>query len=794
MSKQPNQYSKRSSILAADSSETVQPQWKPNPGPQFKFLQTVANADFYEIFYGGARGGGKRLSDDEQILTNSGWKLVREVSYNDSLVSIDGSYTKIMGIFHSFSKNMYKIVFDDGAETKCDGDHLWSIKTGNHGKRDGWIVRSTEDIKKMKDSVYIPTLLGYAPGKTWEGPDPYILGLILGDGTLTGKHTTVYSADDEIIDYLRLNGWNVYNYGRTVSMCQLVGGDESFRSILGRCIGSNKAVPTSLMDSDAYSRLALLQGLMDSDGSIDKEGRCTFSSISENLAKSVQFLCRSLGGKATVSIKRKISQKGGQDWYYCVRLTHGGKFNPFRLSRKALRVVSNQKGCLRTIISITKIENSPATCFQVEHPSNLYVIRDFVVTHNTDAGIMSLLYYKDHPLYRALVIRKNADDLKDWSDRAERWYCTQGAVKVGNPPEFTFTKGGKIRTGHLKDENAFSKYQGHEYHRILVEELPQIPKEENYLKLASSCRSTIPNLRPIIISTGNPDGPGFNWVRKRFGLHGIPTGPVITTDPETKLRRIFIPAKLSDNPALNADPSYKAFLDGLPDGLRQAWRDGSWDDPNIEGGYYTLAMNQARKEGRITQLQFNPKLKVHTVWDLGIGEQLVCGFFQKTKSGEIHLIDTWQGQESDALPQALQMLQAKAQDLGYVYGKHFAPHDATRHEIATGLTVIDSARNLGLIFEKIQVIPITQRIDRCLMMFPRLFINEPRCEQFISSILQYRKEWDEKRLDWRPMPLKDWTSHFSDMLSYAALVEDEMSSEAKNFSIYKPQYTPRWRR
>lgn len=401
----------------------------------------------------------------------------------------------------------------------------------------------------------------------------------------------------------------------------------------------------------------------------------------------------------------------------------------------------------------------------------------------TDAGIMSLLYDKSHPLYRALVIRKNSDDLKDWADRSQRWYCTQGAVRVGNPPEFTFSKGGKIRTGHLKDDNAFGKYQGHEYQKILVEELTQISTEENYLKLASSCRSTIPELRPCIISTCNPDGAGFHWVRKRFNIKGIPNDVVITTDPDTHLKRIFIPAKLSDNPALSKDPSYKQFLDGLPDGLREAWRDGSWNDPNIKGGYYTLAVAQARREQRITTVPHDPALKVFTVWDLGIGEQLVCGFFQRLRTGQVHLIDSWQGQESDALPQAAQMLQQRTYAKGYIYGRHFAPHDASRHELATGLTVIDGARRLGIDFEKIEMVGIGSRIDKCLMMFPRLFINEPACETFLSAVSQYRKEWDEKRLDWRDTPYKDWSNHFSDMLSYASLVEEQFNDIPTGASV-----------
>jgi hypothetical protein len=82
-----------------------------------------------------------------------------------------------------------------------------------------------------------------------------------------------------------------------------------------------------------------------------------------------------------------------------------------------------------------------------------------------------------------LVIRKNADDLSDWIDRASRMYAFAGVSIAYRPAILTFPSGAVIRTGHLKDDNAYSKYQGHEYHKMLVEELTQIPSEENYLKL-----------------------------------------------------------------------------------------------------------------------------------------------------------------------------------------------------------------------------------------------------------------------------------------------------------------------
>lgn len=74
-------------------------------------------------------------------------------------------------------------------------------------------------------------------------------------------------------------------------------------------------------------------------------------------------------------------------------------------------------------------------------------------------------------------------------------YLPTKAEFAGNPAEIKFPSGAIIRTGHLKDENAYSKYQGHEYQKILIEELTHIPRESDYEKLLGSCRSTVPDTR-----------------------------------------------------------------------------------------------------------------------------------------------------------------------------------------------------------------------------------------------------------------------------------------------------------
>tara|TARA_R100001463_G_scaffold14733_2_gene38670 strand:+ start:3416 stop:4795 length:1380 start_codon:yes stop_codon:yes gene_type:complete len=195
----------------------------------------------------------------------------------------------------------------------------------------------------------------------------------------------------------------------------------------------------------------------------------------------------------------------------------------------------------------------------------------------TSAGIAWMIEptYLNNPSYRGLVIRRNYDDLRDWIDRAKIFYTSLGVKVTGNPAEFRFPSGAKIRTGHLADSDATYKYLGHEYHKILIEELTIIPTEENYLRLISTCRSTIKELEPQVFCTTNPGGVGHQWVKQRW-VDVARNKEYI--DPVTSQSRIFIPSQVYDNPTLmEADPNYVKHLEGLPEELRRAWLDGDWD-------------------------------------------------------------------------------------------------------------------------------------------------------------------------------------------------------------------------
>ena len=254
----------------------------------------------------------------------------------------------------------------------------------------------------------------------------------------------------------------------------------------------------------------------------------------------------------------------------------------------------------------------------------------------TDAGLAWLLYDIDKEKYRALVIRKNFTDLSDWVDRATQLYYHLGGKKSND--YFEFPSGARIRFGHLADKEAYQKYQGHEYQKMLIEELTHISRESDYEKLRASCRSTVPDIKSQMFATTNPDGAGHEWVKDRWNIPDRPDmSKVYTTrDPNNGLTRVFIPSTMDDNTILmQLDPNYVKQIESIKDDeLRRAWREGSWEGFGVEGSYYKTQIERAKQDNRIQKGLFDPTQPVYTWCDIGKGENYAIGFFQKR-------INTW---------------------------------------------------------------------------------------------------------------------------------------------------------
>ena len=399
----------------------------------------------------------------------------------------------------------------------------------------------------------------------------------------------------------------------------------------------------------------------------------------------------------------------------------------------------------------------------------------------TDTGQVWMIEpkYINHPKYRGLVIRRNADDLSDWIDRAEKMYKPLGGIITGLPAIVKFPSGAKIRTGHLKDKGAYSKYQGHEYQKLLLEELTQIAREGDYEKLLGSCRSTVPELNPQVFATTNPDGDGHDWVKERFDCENPDEKIRECIDKQTGItrRRLFIPAKVEDNPTLiKNDPGYVAYLNSIQDPvLREQWRSGSWKEPKVEGSYYEKWLREAQRQQRIKDFPIEKDLPVHTFWDIGVGDGTAIWFMQVINR-ELRLIYYYEVQ-GEGLTYIKRELDRIRDELKITYGDHYAPHDIKVREFTSGKSRYEIASKMGINFQISPKLSIEDGINASRTVFNKCWFHKTNCKDGLRALKYYKKEFDENRNEYKNKPYHNWASHGSDAFRYMAVNSERFVEE-----------------
>lgn len=185
---------------------------------------------------------------------------------------------------------------------------------------------------------------------------------------------------------------------------------------------------------------------------------------------------------------------------------------------------------------------------------------------------------------------------------------------------------------------------------------------------------------------------------------------------------------------------------------------------SIEGAIYGKELERVRQEKRVCFIPHDPLLDVDTWWDLGVDDAMSI-WFSQTHGREIRFIDYYENR-AEGLPHYATMLQTKRDDLGYKYGKHYAPHDIAVKEMTTGKTRLEIAREpgIGINFEVGKKIGIQEGIEAVKRLFTRFWFDEARCAEGLKHLEGYRKDWDEKNGQFKPEPKHDKHSHCADAL------------------------------
>nr|WP_239057782.1 terminase family protein [Pseudodesulfovibrio sp. JC047] len=184
----------------------------------------------------------------------------------------------------------------------------------------------------------------------------------------------------------------------------------------------------------------------------------------------------------------------------------------------------------------------------------------------------------------------------------------------------------------------------------------------------------------------------------------------------------------------------------------------------IKGAYFGQLMADAHRDGRITNVPYDPIIPVHTAWDLGMSDSTAIWFVQAKPGGSFAVVDYYEA-SGEGLDHYVKVLDDKP----YKYGTHIAPHDIRVRELGTGKSRLEVARSLGIRFDIAPNIPIQDGINGIRSILPRCWFDETRCAVGIDSLTHYRRAFNEQMGAFSPRPVHDWTSHAVDAFRYFAV-------------------------
>jgi phosphate starvation-inducible PhoH-like protein len=334
------------------------------------------------------------------VLTPDGFRPIGTLTVGDLVIGSDGKPTPVIGVYPQGEKDIYRVTAQDGASTLASDDHLWAVTTRDDRRRGKplRVLTTREMIGNLRANHYhryeLPLHSAPVRFPYREVPmDPYALGLLLGDGCLTGATTPSFAAGDPELAYelkrllpgievrprrgpdYQLN--RVTSPGGVITLENPVTGAARQLGLHGTR-STTKFVPDLYLYNSHKVRLAVLQGLLDTDGGPvtqqNRTCRVQYTTTSPRLRDDVIFLVRSLGGTAYHRHDAHIID---------IRLPEG--IEPFRLTRK--RDTYNAAGGggrpMRYIDSIEPAGTAEAVCIAVAAEDSLYTTEDFLLTHNT---------------------------------------------------------------------------------------------------------------------------------------------------------------------------------------------------------------------------------------------------------------------------------------------------------------------------------------------------------------------------------------------------------------------------
>lgn len=370
--------------------------------------------------FSGNPGTGKAQPLTAQIITPTGPIAMGSIRVGDQVMNSSGGISEVIGVYPQGEKDVFRVTFSDGSSTECCEDHLWL--TTRRDQRQGlkrikpYAVRPLKEIAQTLHDPSGSSNHSIPMAKALEFPekqlplDPYLLGLLIGDGCFRGAAVSFAKPEPEILQAISTMlpaGVSVkHRSGINHSLAAARGKRNGLVAILkdlelmGK-LSVEKHIPNIYLHTSAKDRIELLQGLMDTDGYTD--GHATeFSTSSPRLAEDFQYLVETLGGTTRAVEKQPTYTHNGErrngktSYRFCVCLPR--KIIPFRMARKRDKYIPRTKYPPRRIIrSVESVGTQQTQCIAVSAPDRLYLTDHCILTHNTftAARLINALVQRD---------------------------------------------------------------------------------------------------------------------------------------------------------------------------------------------------------------------------------------------------------------------------------------------------------------------------------------------------------------------------------------------------------------
>lgn len=344
-----------------------------------------------------------------KILTPDGFIAMADVKVGTKVISGTGNISTVLSISPVKPRPIYEVTFDDGSKTRCSDNHLWTVQTRDDRRRknkDGSekyrTIELSEIIKNYKIekgkrcnySVDYVSKIDFNE-KNYEIP-PYVLGVLIGDGSLSSGNLNITSKDKEVLDKFIELMPEYELHAKSDIDYRIVEKRKKRYSTLRKYLKKygldgktsiDKFIPEEYLLGSYEQRLELLRGLMDTDGSASNS-YCVYATISEKLANNVCELVHSLGGYASISKRKNGYTKNGNyiqcnDYYELIIEFSKQMDSIFHLKQKKEKYNPKRNVIKRFITNIEYVGNEDCRCIYIDDESHLYITDDYIITHNT---------------------------------------------------------------------------------------------------------------------------------------------------------------------------------------------------------------------------------------------------------------------------------------------------------------------------------------------------------------------------------------------------------------------------